>query len=506
MCRGVISFILLLCLVSAARPDQADPDKTTLLKQAEALQKLVQAAIRTAEPAIAGIAVSRSDAYERYGQAPSLANPGRLGGFDPEALAVRFEQFSLTAQERDRIRRRLDLADPANVPESLGGGVFIDETGLVLTYYHVIQGAKKIFVRWAGSAGSYADIHAADPRSDLAVLRLLKPDVKHKTLTMGDGSKADRGQLVLALAHSRTGELRTARPSASLGIISSIRRLPPDRQLDEEAGRPLRDRGPFLQTDVRLSLGFSGGALLNLRGELIGLGTVRAAVQSSDAGVLAVPLDASLRRIIEVLKRGEEVEYGFLGVSFDRKNDAGQGVILNRVTPGSPAHLKGLRARDVILAVNGAATSNGDDLFHSLGGLLAGSTVTLDVRKAGRKDSVQLDVRLAKCHVPGNKIASSLNPRPFFRGLRVDYTSLLVQKEGAGAGRIPAGVLVSEVRADSSAATALLRPGDIVTHVNGLAVDTPSAFYQAVGGRVGPVELTLAGARPGQVAPKVVLN
>jgi S1-C subfamily serine protease len=510
MCRGVLSFLLfLLCSRGEAFAGQAEVDKAGLLKQAQALQELVQATIRTAEPAIASVVVSRSDAYQRYGQGPSAANPGNLGPFDPEALERFLDKYSLPQKERERVRRRLDLGDPAHVPESYGGGVIIDDRGRVLTYYHVVRGASKIFVRWPGSSGSYADIHAADPRSDLAILRLQKPISGLKTLPLGDGSQAERGQFVVALANPYPAGSRDGRPSASLGIVSNIRQRPPAGARNDEAAGVFHDHGPWLQTDIRLPLSFSGAAVLNLRGELIGLTNILAAAQSSDApGALALPLGPKLNRIIAVLNRGEEVEYGFLGVSFDREGSSKGGVVLNRVTPGSPAHRHGLHARDAILAVNGEAVRTGDELFHRLHLLLAGSAVILDVRKAGAQESVRLEILLAKSYVPGKKIASSLGSRPFFRGLRVDYTSLLVQTEAGGLalGRIPAGVLVSDVRADTSAATALLRAGDVITHVNGRAVETPAAFYQEVAGKVGPVELTLAGGRPGQPAPKVVLN
>jgi S1-C subfamily serine protease len=508
MYRGALLSSLPFLLLLAACPIRAQQDKAAPLKQALALQDLVQQTIRAAEPAVACILVSRSDAYARYGQGPTPDNPGTLGAFDPVALESYLTRMSVKQPERDRIRLRLDLADPAHVPESYGSGVVIDTGGLVLTNYHVVRDATKLFVRVPGSPGSYADVLAGDPRSDLAVLHLLGPKQSYKALPLAPGGQVDRGQFVIALANPFAVGFRDGQASASFGIISNVRRRPAAGPREAEHAKTLHEYGTLLQTDVRLNLGCSGGALLNLQGELIGLTTSLAAVQGSDApGGFAVPLSAGLLRIIEVLKRGEEVDYGFLGISFERKAASATGVVVSDVTPGSPADHK-VAAKDVILAVNGQPVRTGDDLFLVLGTLLAGSQITLDVQQAASRQRVQVEVRLAKYYVPGKRIATSKAPRPFFRGLRVDYTSLLVQQppRARAPQRIPSGVLVSEVQPDSPAATALLHAGEVVTHVNGRPVDTPAAFYHEVAGRSGPVELTLAGARPGQPAPKVVLN
>jgi S1-C subfamily serine protease len=495
----------LLLLLDPRSTPADEPEKAPALKQALALQDLVQRVIRAAEPSVACVVVSRSDAYQRYGQGPSMSEPGKLGAFAPAALEARLPR--LDAAERERIRKQLDLADPATVPESYGSGVVLDEAGLLLTNYHVVLGATKIFVRLPGGIGSYADIHAADPRSDLAVLRLLEGK-GYKALRLGDGGKAESGQFVVALANPFAAGFRDGQPSASFGIISNVRRRSAGNTREEESAKSLHQYGTLLQTDVRLNLGCSGGALLNLKGELIGLTTSLAALRGSDApGGFAVPIDAGLRRILDVLKLGREVEYGFLGISFDRKATRGDGVVLSWVIPGSPADRKGLQKNDVLLAINGTPLRTGDDLFLALGTLLAGSTAVLDVQKGGG-GRARLEVTLAKFYVPGKKIASDPAPRPYFRGLRVDDASLLVQQgpRGLAPRRIPVGVLISEVRPESPAATALLRSGDVITHVNGRAVTTPAAFYREARGLSSPVELTLAARQPGQLPARVVLN
>jgi S1-C subfamily serine protease len=475
---------LVLTQTVVAQPPQ-EPD----LQKALALQKVLHRIISDVEPSVACILVSRSDAYQALGLAPAdRDHPGRLGDFDPESLKGK------AALSKDLLswRRKLDLADPGHVPQAFGSGVVIDAAGLVLTNYHVVQEATKLYVRLPGGKGSYADIHAADPRSDLAVLRLLNPKVRPLVpIRLGDGDKLQRGHFVLSIANPFAAGFRDGQPSASWGILSNIRRRAVAAPLQEDQVKPLHHYGTLLQTDARLHLGCSGGALVNLQGELVGLTTALAAIQGGETpGGFAIPVNAGLRRVIDVLKRGEEVEYGFLGVGFEERVPGGSpGVTLSFVTLGSPAMTEGkLRDKDVIVAINGAPLQQSDDLLVTLGTQLAGSKVRLQVRRG--KELFTTDVTLAKLYVPGKKIASSLGKRPFFRGLRVDYTSLLAQKPPRQS-PIPPGVLVTEVQLNSAAERAFFKPGDIITKVNGSPVNTPQAFYDAAQAAADPIELTL---------------
>ncbi len=515
MYRVGLPCVLIALVLTAAAPAQNN-DRVSL-KHALALQEVMQKAIEDAEPSVACVLVSRSDAYQRYSQGSASDNPGKLGAFDVQALERHPLYSGLGERERTSLRRKLDLADPRHVPESYGSGVVIDERGLVLTNYHVVQGAVKIFVRLPEHQGSYADIHAADPRSDLAVLRLLDGRLTLKAVKLGDGGQVRRGQFVLSIANPFAIGFRDGRPSASWGIISNVRRRAPvgragpDRTADgareEDRARTLHHYGTLLQTDARLNLGCSGGALIDLHGRLIGLSTATAAIAGGETpGGFAIPLDDGTRRILDVLRRGEEVEYGFLGVGVDQRAERTEGVALEYVTRGSPADLAGLKPRHVILSVNGTPVHEGDDLFLALGTVLAGTRVQLEVRKPGTAARERVEVTLARAHVPGQAIAAEKVTRPICRGLRADYTSILVQLPHATTQRIPEGVLIGEIQPGGAAAAAMLRVGEVITHVNGRAVTTPAAFYREIQGLDGPVELTLAPENPGQPAPKVTLN
>jgi serine protease Do len=492
----VICFLTVLGLMLPCLSSADDKD----LEQALALQKVMRGAIARAEPSIACVLVSRSEAYGRLaGQplAPDLT--GKLGDLDPALLK------KLAKEKAKDERRKFDLADPEYVPETFGSGVVVDPQGLVLTNYHVIRDATKIFLRLPGGKGSYADIHAADPRSDLAILRIGDTRLLPlKAVPLGDAATIERGQFVLTLANPFAAGFRDGQPSASWGIVSNLRRRIPGEPREENRTKPLHYYGTLIQTDCRIHLGCSGGALLNLGGELIGLTTSLAAIHGGETpGGYALPLDAGMRRILEVLKRGEEVEYGFLGVTFYDLGP-GKGVAIAHATPGSPAEREAhLQQHDVILAVNDAPVGESDDLFLHLGTQLAGTKIKLKVLHGASKTIGTVDVTLGKLYVPGKKIASSLGKRPFFRGLRVDYTTLLASPHS---NFVPVGVLVGEVAPGSAAAQAQLKPGEVLTHVNNRPVTSPAGFYAAVANLKGPIEFQLHTFGSHEPPSKVILK
>jgi serine protease Do len=467
MYRVCLAILLIACARSLAS-DTRSADKTAL-KNALALEEAVQDVIRQAEPSIACVIVSRSDAYQKVFQEPPPRSPGQLGSFDLRGTFLHGEDY-----QREEIKR-YDLANSDNVPEAYGSGVVIDnEALLVLTNYHVIRDATKLYVRLPGNKGSYADIHAADSRSDLAVLRLLE-DKKVRPLqklTFGDGGNVRKGTFVVSLANLFAAGFRDGSASASCGIISNLRRRAAGNAAEEEHKVELHVHPILLQTDARLNFGCSGGALLNLRGELIGLTTARAAINGSEtAGGFAIPLDRNIQRIIARLQQGREVEYGFLGVGPGSGLPRGQGFRVGRVSPGSPAYNAGLHRDDCILSVNGVRVHNFDDLVLTVGTLMAGSKVDLEIENRARR---HVTATLAKFYVPGTIIASK---RPLLtRGFRVDYTSVLAMKLSSV---VHPGVYVSEL-STGSPATAKLKVGDVITHVKDIPVHTPEEFYREV--------------------------
>ncbi|HEX3313844.1 MAG TPA: trypsin-like peptidase domain-containing protein, partial [Gemmataceae bacterium] len=350
-----VSHLAILCLVPAIAFGQPVAGPAT--------PPDVPALVAKAEPAVACILVSRSPLYRKLNLVTGFEAPGVLGD-------VRGLNFLLPGADNERLElyRQLKLDDPHHVPEAFGTGLIIDAKGLVLTNYHVIRDAVKVFVRWPDGPGSYADIHAADPRSDLAVLRLLSPGPRPlTTIRFGNADNIRRGETVIALSNPYVAGFLDGHASVSVGVVSNLRRRIPGRQpIAESSANPLYQFGLLMQTDARLALGSSGGALLDAKGECIGVTTSLAALMGSDVpGGFAVPVTTRMRKIIETLRRGEEVDYGFLGVGL-KPNPTDPKAQVDSVQPFSPAFHAAIDPGDVIVDVDGVPIRDNQDLFLAL--------------------------------------------------------------------------------------------------------------------------------------------
>jgi serine protease Do len=485
--------VLLLCVLPfLAQKSGANEDKRDPL--ARALQARIERAARVTGPSIACVYVSRSDVYRKplFAEAGYQPKDGKLGRFDAAAARKRVSEDVRNRARLLRSIREHDLSDPAAIPESYGSGIVVDSSGLVLTNAHVVRNATKIYVRLSNKRGSWADIHASDPRSDLAVLKLLDPPADLKAVRLGDGGNVRPGQFVLCMANSYAPGFR-AEPTISSGLVSALRqKIDPKANVSEmeRSKVTLHHYGTLIQTDAKTTPGCSGGALLDLDGKVIGLTTALAGVRGDQPGGFAIPFNANTRRIIDVLKRGEEVEYGFLGVMLPQADDrfGGGPVRITQVVPGSPASAR-LQAGDQIVSINGNAVNSNSDLFLFLGMLLVGNKARVEVARGGRPSFYE--VELAKFYVPGPVLASKRPPAKF--GLRVDYTSILSQRNPflPRWGRAPAeGVVVREVIPDSPADKKRLQPDKIITAVNGQSVTTPAEYYREMARTGDKAELT----------------
>jgi serine protease Do len=474
--------LLTLVTVVPAR----EPTKQELL---QAVEKQLKATSDTAGPAVGCIVVSKSDRYPKLtGEQP----PGKLGGYDINE----FKKLH-PAPADARVAERLDLSDPKNIADhGYACGVVIDPTGLVLTPYHVVEGATKVYVHLPGRVGSYADIHAADARHDLAVLKLIDPPPKLTAIKFADVRLDNRnalrptvsaGKLVVLMANVYVTGFVLDKPSAALGSLTSVRFRTGAEPTD---GRKKLDSyyyfGPFLEHDAKLNAGVSGAALLNLDGEMVGLTTSTTVVTGGErAANYAFPADESFRRVVEVLRRGEEVNYGYLGVILSNNQN---GIAIGSVTTLGPAAQAGIDPGDMITRINGAPVQNYDDLLVHIGSALADAKLKLTVSRLGREREVT--VTLGKLRHDQPSIAS-VRPDAVF-GLRVEYGSILAQKLPMDArplgNGVPAGVCVREIAPNSQAAAAFKKLGDrperwLITHINGAGIATPAEFYKAAKGQ-----------------------
>lgn len=234
-----------------------------------------------------------------------------------ETLAVRGRKPAGSFREPSELDVRPPRrSDPDDfISFDYGSGVVIGDEGQILTAFHVVRGARHLRVRATGNPSFDAEVIAADPRSDLAVIvpRTI-PGVERPRLTplaIGDASRLRKGSFLVALGNPFNAA-RDGSPSASWGILSNLAR----RLVSDEDKIPrLQNYPTLLQLDAKLNLGMSGGAVINLKGELVGLTTTAASPAGFDSQAgYAIPMDKIGRRIVMTLKLGKEVEYGLLGI------------------------------------------------------------------------------------------------------------------------------------------------------------------------------------------------
>jgi serine protease Do len=319
-------------------------------------------------------------------------------------------------------------------------------------------------------------------------------------ISFGNADELKKGQIVVSLGNPYA-IARDGQTSAAWGIVANLGRKAPAMPSESDpSGRPtLHHYGTLIQTDAKLNLGTSGGPLLNLKGEMVGLSIAMAVAAGYEAaGGYAIPVDATFRRAVETLKQGREVEYGFLGIQPTNLQSkevlAGlHGMRVSQVLPGTPAARYGLKSGDIVTAVDNTPLYDADGLVLNVGKLPSEAVTRLSVLRNGAPQTVQ--VTLTKYAVHGKKIVTTMDPA--WRGLRVDYPTAVADAEGhsrGGASFSGDSVIVTEVAEGSPAAAAGLRHGMLITHVDSAPIRTPKEFASAVArDNGGPVRLRLAG-------------
>jgi serine protease Do len=407
-------------------------------------------------------------------------------------------EFRLDPFGRRLIPRNVPLpTDPDFIPNEYATGVVVGGEGLVLTTYHVLAPQSDYYVTSANRRVYEATVKAADPRSDLAILAIKAHDLV--PVRLGDGASLRKGQIVLALGNPHA-IARDGQPSAAMGIVANLaRKTPPESSASiASAKTTLHDYGTLIQVDAALGPGASGGALVDLSGNLVGLLTSLPAAPGYDRAYgYAIPVDATFRRIVDTLKQGREVEYGFLGIqpanlTRDEVLAGLRGARIDRVTPGpgSPAVAAGLKAGDIITYVGAIPILDADQFILEVGRVPVDTVTQITILRAGRRR--QFDVRLGKYPVAGRKIVT--NRPEAWRGLQVDYPTVILEppyRRASDPVYFEDAVLVTEVQEDSPAWQAGLRPGMSITQVAGRRVRTPNEFRTTVAGRPGPVAVHL---------------
>jgi len=266
---------------------------------------------------------------------------------------------------------------------ALGSGVIVHHDGTILTNHHVIDGAEQIQVELTNHRVFKAKVVGSDPPSDLAVLKIDAKDLD--ALSLGNSDQVRVGDIALAIGNPLgLGQTVTA------GIISAKGRA---------TGLSDGSFEDFLQTDAPINQGNSGGALINTRGELIGINSQILSTSGGNIGIgFAVPSNMA-QNVLDQILEGGKVHRGQLGVSIQPMtpelaskfglSDV-QGVLVNSVIPNGPAAKAGLRQGDVIVDFNGAAVTDGNTLRNHVASTAPGTKVNLGIFRDHQKQQIQV--------------------------------------------------------------------------------------------------------------------
>ena len=282
----------------------------------------------------------------------------------------------------------------------------------------------------------------------------------------------------------------------SFGVVSGLgRQLTP--QLDPQDQRYY---GNLIQTDARINPGNSGGPLINLRGEVIGVNTAISTRSGSSQGVgFAIPIDDHTRGVIARLARGEEIEYGYLGVSpdtptaLDRQRAGcppGVGVVVRGVTEASPAAAAGLQPGDVIVAFDGRPVGDVDALIRAVGAARAGREVEIGIYRDGQPMNLR-GVPARRQTIRGVNTDATW----IWRGMHLANVTPRLRRQ-LDLPESAAGVVVSRVEPLSPAEKAGVTRGLVLRSLNGHPIDTVRRLREVAESLDGPADLSFAGTPP----------
>ncbi|WP_288107364.1 Do family serine endopeptidase, partial [Limnobacter sp.] len=322
-----------------------------------------------------GPAVVNIRTTQKLSQVAQQQQMPEIPGLDPNDPFYDF--FRRFMQPQQPQPQQMPHGNPnREVPRGVGSGFIIDQNGYVLTNHHVIEGADNIYVTLTDKREFKAKVIGSDKRTDVALLKIDGKDLP--TIKIGDDSKAKVGQWVVAIG-SPFGLDNTV----TAGIISAKAR---------DTGEYL----PFIQTDVAVNPGNSGGPLLNLDGEVIG---INSQIYSRTGGFMgisfAIPID-EVMRVADQLKKTGKVTRGRIGVGIGDVDEdvakalglnASEGALVGSVSKGGPADKAGLKAGDIILKFNGKDIKKASDLPRIVGDTQPGTKATILVWRKGSEKS-----------------------------------------------------------------------------------------------------------------------
>lgn len=364
---------------------------------------------------------------------------------------------------------------------ALGSGVIVSKEGHILTNHHVIANMQEIRVQLTDGRVLPAKLVGSDENVDIAVLKIDAPGLE--PLSLGDSDQVRVGQMVFAI-----GNPFGLQETVTQGIVSA-------------KGRALQDHGiDFLQTDAAVNPGNSGGPLLNVRGEIIGINSAIYSQTGGWAGIsFAIPSNVAKTTLDAIIRTGKPIR-AYLGVSVMPLNPAlvqqfglsgVQGVMVVAVQPGSPAEQAGVRPHDVITTFNERPISDPRALRDRISQTPLGGKAELRVIRENKE--ITISTRVAEMP-ENNSLPAGPEPAPLPGEQQVEPDETSPQKSNALSGvevgiipasmvdRLPAntlGVMVIQIQPDAPAA-GRIHVGDVIEAINNRAIRTPDEFKKAV--------------------------
>jgi serine protease Do len=357
---------------------------------------------------------------------------------------------------------------------SLGSGVIVDSAGYIVTNNHVVAKADEIKVLLNDKREFTGKIVGTDPKSDIAIVKINAKDLP--VITWGDSDKLEIGEYVLAI-----GNPFGLNQTVTQGIVSAVGR----------ANVGIADYEDFIQTDAAINPGNSGGALVNARGQLVGINT---AIFSRSGGYMgigfAVPSNMTRAVMDSLIKTGKVVR-GWLGVSIqevtpDLAKQFGmkeaRGALVNEVIPDSPAAAAGIQGGDIITAFNGKAVDSPSTLRNTVAQTLVGKSVKVDVLR--EKKSVTVDVKISEqpkdiAQAEGETTQGDGKDMAL-AGVEVrNLTPDIARQLGLPPGTT--GVVIAGVEQGSAAEEAGLQEGDVIMQINRQPVRNIGDFKRLAG-------------------------
>ncbi|MBA4030038.1 MAG: hypothetical protein C0478_03965 [Planctomyces sp.] len=357
----------------------------------------------------------------------------------------------------------------------MGSGFVIDSSGIIMTNNHVVDGADEVIVTLQNGKEYVAKDIKTDPRTDVAILRI-EGAKDLAALPLGDSDTAQPGDWVMAI-----GSPFGLDTSVTAGIVSGKGR-----------GMGITEREDFIQTDAAVNPGNSGGPLINLRGEVIGINTAISSRSGGYDGVsFAIPVNMA-QWVGKQLVANGQVKRAYLGTSIGPVVEsialklgakAGEGVVIQMVKPNSPAAKAGLEPGDVVLSINGVSVNDPRSLQSAVERLEIGKSYPLVGKRQGKDLNLSVTAEEMPTDFTRSQISQAEKPKSEALdnvGIAIDRLTPKIAKQLGLEGE---GIVVTEVAEDSAAAAAGIKVGDVIEKIGdkvvGQTKDVKEAFANA---------------------------